>query len=200
MANVRIKQVTPAGTAWLAQVLHASAYTTFMADGVGVTFNNGERSMQGRHAVRDRLAKFWPSFGTLEHDERNIYGTEHNLVNETLNYCMTTDGREFARGLGQTATTMARPPCCASTTTRAHSGHRVAHALAAPVRGGRRGPYLSPRPRRGSSQARLSRLSAPSELATVGTSRVGASRQLHRGSPGHATTNDNDIVLMTNHE
>jgi ketosteroid isomerase-like protein len=98
--NVRINQLGPEATRWLHEVLTAldakdvDAYTGFMADDVEVSFNNGEMTMRGRDAVRDGLARFWQSFGTLTHDELNIYGTDRNLVHEALNYYTTLDGRE----------------------------------------------------------------------------------------------------------
>lgn len=98
--NVRINQLSDEGTAWLQSILttldakDVDAYTGFMADDVEVTFNNGDMTMRGRDAVRDGLAEFWQSFGTLLHDELNIYGTDRNLVHEALNYYTTLDGRD----------------------------------------------------------------------------------------------------------
>ena len=98
--NVRINQLSTAATGWLRQVLQAldaknvDAYTSFMSDDVEILFNNGEMAMRGRDAVRAGLTQFWQSFGTLEHDEINIYGTDHNLVHEALNYYTTLDGRK----------------------------------------------------------------------------------------------------------
>lgn len=99
LANVRINQLSSAATAWLQEVLQAldakdvDGYTAFMADDVEVTFNNGDMSMRGRDAVRDGLSQFWQSFGTIEHEELNIYGTDHHLVHEALNHYTTLDGR-----------------------------------------------------------------------------------------------------------
>lgn len=98
--NVRMNQLSPQATDWLRRVLQAldakdvEAYTAFMADDVDVLFNNGELAMRGRDAVREGLGQFWQSFGTLEHDELNIYGTDRNLVHEALNYYTTLDGRQ----------------------------------------------------------------------------------------------------------
>jgi ketosteroid isomerase-like protein len=97
--SVRINQLGTEATAWLREVLSAldakdvDAYTDFMADDVEVTFNNGDMSMRGRDAVREGLAGFWQSFGTLEHEELNIYGTDRHLVHEALNHYRTLDGR-----------------------------------------------------------------------------------------------------------
>jgi ketosteroid isomerase-like protein len=100
LKNARINQLGPEATRWLHQVLTAldakdlEAYTGFMADDVEVSFNNGEMTMRGRDTVREGLGQFWSSFGTLEHDELNIYGTDRNFVHEALNYYTTVDGRE----------------------------------------------------------------------------------------------------------
>ena len=97
--NVRINRLSPEATAWLTAVLRSlddkdvDAYTAFMAEDVEVSFNNGDLSMRGRDAVREGLAGFWQSFGTLEHDELNIYGSDHNLVHEALNHFTTLEGR-----------------------------------------------------------------------------------------------------------
>jgi ketosteroid isomerase-like protein len=97
--RVRINQLSEEGTAWLHSILDAldakdvDAYTAFMADEVEVTFNNGDMSMRGREAVREGLSQFWQSFGTLKHEELNVYGTDQNLVHEALNHYTTLDGR-----------------------------------------------------------------------------------------------------------
>jgi len=99
LANVRINQLGHDATAWLTRVLQAlddkdvDAYTSFMADDVEVLFNNGDMAMRRRDAVREGLAAFWQSFGSLEHDELNIYGSDANLVHEALNHYTTLDGR-----------------------------------------------------------------------------------------------------------
>lgn len=98
--HVRTNQLSDLATAWLAQVLNAlddkdvDAYTAFMADDVEVTFNNGDMAMSGRDAVRQGLAEFWKSFGTVRHDELNIYGDDHRFVHEALNDYITLDGRD----------------------------------------------------------------------------------------------------------
>lgn len=100
LENVRINQLSPQGTAWLEQVLKSldakdvDAYVGYLADDVEVLFNNGDMTMRGRDQVREGLRQFWRSFGTLEHDELNIYGTDRNLVHEALNYYRTLDGRD----------------------------------------------------------------------------------------------------------
>lgn len=100
MENLRINQLSDDATTWLNDVLTAlddkdvEAYTAFMADDVEVTFNNGDMSMRGRDVVRDGLGEFWQSFGTLQHDELNVYGTDDNFVHEALNHYTTLDGKD----------------------------------------------------------------------------------------------------------
>lgn len=97
--NVRINQLSSTATEWLRKVLRTldskdiDAYIQFMAEDVEVIFNNGDVTMRGRNDVRNGLAQFWQSFGTLEHDELNIYGTDQNFVHEALNRYTKLDGR-----------------------------------------------------------------------------------------------------------
>ena len=98
--GVRINQLSDEATSWLAGMLRAldakdvDAYTGYMADDVEVVFNNGDVTMRGRAQVRDGLARFWQSFGSLRHEELNIYGTDRHLVHEALNHYTTLDGRK----------------------------------------------------------------------------------------------------------
>lgn len=100
LASVRINQLTPPATAWLARVLTAldakdiDAYTSFITPTCKITFNNGTPTLQGLDDIRTGLSGFWATFGTLRHEELNIYGTDHNFVHEALNYYTTLDGRE----------------------------------------------------------------------------------------------------------
>jgi hypothetical protein len=48
----------------------------------------------GLEAVRGGLDSYWQSFGELEHDLLNIYGTDERFVLEALNRYSTLDGRE----------------------------------------------------------------------------------------------------------
>lgn len=97
--SVRINQLGAEATEWLAELLRTldakdvDAYVAHMAADVEVTFNNGEMTMRGRDTVRAGLREFWQSFGTLEHEELNVYGTDRNLVHEALNHYTTLDGR-----------------------------------------------------------------------------------------------------------
>lgn len=50
--------------------------------------------MDGIEAAREGLGHFWQSFGTLRHEELNIYGTDENFAHEALNHYTTLDGRD----------------------------------------------------------------------------------------------------------
>ena len=97
--SVRINQLDAATTDWLADLVRildakdVDAYVARMADDVEVVFNNGDVSMRGREDVRAGLREFWRSFGTLEHEELNLYGGARHLVHEALNHYTTLDGR-----------------------------------------------------------------------------------------------------------
>ena len=97
--SVRINQLDAATTDWLADLVRildakdVDAYVARMADDVEVVFNNGDVSMRGREDVRAGLREFWRSFGTMEHEELNLYGGARHLVHEALNHYTTLDGR-----------------------------------------------------------------------------------------------------------
>lgn len=55
--------------------------------------NNAE-PVAGREAVRAGLASYWQSFGGLEQDLLNIYGSDEHFVLEALNHYSTLDGRQ----------------------------------------------------------------------------------------------------------
>lgn len=99
-STLRTNQLSPTATRWLETLITTldakdlDAYILFMASDVEVIFNNGDTTMRGREAVRTGLAQFWQSFGSLQHEELNIYGTDRCFVHEALNHYTTLDGRE----------------------------------------------------------------------------------------------------------
>ncbi|KAF7510339.1 hypothetical protein GJ744_006835 [Endocarpon pusillum] len=99
MSNVRINMLSASTTAWLTSVLTAldakdlSAYTSFMAPQVSLQFNNSP-AIVGIDAARSFLSQYWTTFGSLRHEELNVYGTETNLVHEALNHYTGLDGRK----------------------------------------------------------------------------------------------------------
>ena len=55
---------------------------------------NNEEPVAGKEAVTAGLAAYWQSFGSLEHEPLNIYGSDDSFVLEALNHYTTADGRE----------------------------------------------------------------------------------------------------------
>lgn len=100
LSTVRINQLSPDATQWLAEVLEAldakdlPKYLTYLSPSITITFNNGNQTFKGIDAVRKGLGSFWQTFGSLRHEELNIYGTDVNFVHEALNHCTTLDGRK----------------------------------------------------------------------------------------------------------
>ena len=97
--SVRTNQLSSAATEWFETVLSAldakdlPRYLTYLSPRVSIIFNNGEMTMEGIEAAREGLGHFWQSFGTLRHEELNIYGTDENFTHEALNHYTTLDGR-----------------------------------------------------------------------------------------------------------
>lgn len=95
--NLRINQLSPTAYEWYQTYLAAldakdlEAYAQFLADECAMHTNN-EPPMVGKAAYVDGLSHYWPSFGTLEHDLLNIYGTDAAFVLEALNHYTRVDG------------------------------------------------------------------------------------------------------------
>ena len=53
---------------------------------------NNDPPVKGKAAILDRLVYNWSSFGTLEHEPLNIYGTDGAFAVEALNHYTRTDG------------------------------------------------------------------------------------------------------------
>jgi len=53
---------------------------------------NNADPMAGKDAVLAGLGAYWPSFGTIEHDLLNVYGTDEAYVLEALNHYTRLDG------------------------------------------------------------------------------------------------------------
>jgi nicotinic acid phosphoribosyltransferase len=68
------------------------AYGKFLADNVSVQFNN-DVPMIGKENVLQGLGYYWQTFGTLEHELINIYGTDKTFVLEAKNYYVRKDGK-----------------------------------------------------------------------------------------------------------
>ena len=80
------------------------AYGEYLADDVEMFFNNDSFG-KGKEVILEGLRKYWPSFGTVEHDLTNIYGEDNHfhppqgLSQRTLGYLPLTlfDPRPMAR-------------------------------------------------------------------------------------------------------
>lgn len=96
--NLRINQLSDDAYRWYQHYLAAldakdvDAYGQFLADDVTLQMNNDE-PVRGQRDVLQGLAAYWQTFGALEHDLLNIYGTDDAFVLEALNHYRTSDGR-----------------------------------------------------------------------------------------------------------
>ena len=66
-------------------------YGGFLADTVVLQQNNQD-PVSGKDTVLEGLAAYWQSFGALEHDLLNIYGSDDAFVLEALNHYTRADG------------------------------------------------------------------------------------------------------------
>ncbi len=96
--NLRVNQLSSDTYAWYQDYLAAldakdvEHYGSFLADSCALIMNNAE-PVQGKDAVLGGLAEYWQSFGSLEHDLLNIYGTDQAFVLEALNHYTRLDGQ-----------------------------------------------------------------------------------------------------------
>lgn len=96
--NLRVNQLTAKAYERYLAYLNAideknlEAYGKFLDDDITVQFNNDE-PMVGKEKVLQGLGYYWPSFGTIEHDLTNIYGTDKTYVMEALNHYVRLDGK-----------------------------------------------------------------------------------------------------------
>lgn len=95
--NLSTNELSDDAFAWYSDYLAAldakdiDAYTAFLAENVELIQNN-EDPVEGRDAVHAGLSAYWQSFGDLEHDLLNIYGSDRNFVLEALNHYTKLDG------------------------------------------------------------------------------------------------------------
>ena len=99
--TVRINQLSDDGYAWYLDYLSVldskdiDAYAQRLATDVELVMNNND-PIVGRDAVAAGLGAYWQSFGALEHELINLYGTDHAFVLEALNHYTTHDGRQVS--------------------------------------------------------------------------------------------------------
>jgi ketosteroid isomerase-like protein len=97
--SLRINQLSPEAYEWYLAYLEAvdsknlAAYGPLLADSCTMITNNGP-AVVGKEAILQALAQYWQSFGSLEHDLLNIYGTDTAFMLEALNHYVRHDGVE----------------------------------------------------------------------------------------------------------
>jgi hypothetical protein len=69
-------------------------YGCYLADQCVLVMNNAE-PVVGKEAVLAGLSHYWRSFGELEHELLNIYGTDRAFMLEALNHYRRLDGRRI---------------------------------------------------------------------------------------------------------
>ncbi len=80
-AALRINQLSDEAYRWYLDYLSAldakdiDAYGRYLADDVALVMNNAE-PVQGKPEVSAGLAAYWQTFGELEHELQNIYGSD----------------------------------------------------------------------------------------------------------------------------
>ena len=84
--NLRINELSDDAYSWYIEYL-----TALDAKDVELVQNNMD-PVAGRDAVHAGLSEYRQSFGELEHDLLNIYGSDRNFVLEALNHYSKLDG------------------------------------------------------------------------------------------------------------
>ncbi len=101
-SNLQTNQLSDFAYEWYRSYLEAmdakdiDAYADFLGEDIELVMNN-EEPVKGRDAVKAGLDTYWQSFGTIEHDLRNIYGSDDAFMLEAINNYETLDGRSVSR-------------------------------------------------------------------------------------------------------
>ena len=96
--KLRINQLSEQAYNWYLSYLQAldaknvEAYGAFLADDCMMQQNNAD-PVKGKAAILAGLAQYWNTFGSLEHDLLNIYGTNSAFMLEALNDYTRKDGK-----------------------------------------------------------------------------------------------------------
>ncbi len=83
--NLRINQISPETYEWYLKYLETldtldiEAYRKFLAQDCSVQSNNAP-PMADKEVVIQRLADYWTTFASPEHDLLNIYGSDSRLL------------------------------------------------------------------------------------------------------------------------
>ena len=96
--NLRINQLSPQGYEWYQTYLDAldakdpELYGSFLSNDCIMQMNNAD-PVEGKSAIITNLTQYWKTFGRLEHDLLNIYGTDSAFMLEALNHYTRLDGK-----------------------------------------------------------------------------------------------------------
>jgi ketosteroid isomerase-like protein len=99
--NLRINQLSSEGYKWYLSYLKVldrkdvKGYGAFLSEDCLLQSNNNPPA-QGKATILDYLSQYWKSFGSLEHDLLNIYGSDSNFVLEALNLYTRLDGEPIS--------------------------------------------------------------------------------------------------------
>ena len=89
--SLRVNALSSDAYQWYLEYLDAldnqdiDRYGEFLADSV-VLQQNDDDPVSGKETVLAGLGAYWQSFGALEHDLLNIYGSDDAFVLEALNH------------------------------------------------------------------------------------------------------------------
>ncbi|MEZ5960485.1 MAG: nuclear transport factor 2 family protein [Hyphomonadaceae bacterium] len=99
--NLRIKQISPAGADWLSHYLSTveardpESVISLFRDNAIVQINDGV-PVQSHTAVRGLFQRYFANFEHVEHEVLNAYGSETELVAETLcHYTLASSGKRI---------------------------------------------------------------------------------------------------------
>lgn len=97
--QLRINQLSPQAFERYLHYLEAmdrkdlQSYSALLAEDCVLRINN-EEPVHGKAAITGRLGPYWESFGRIEHDLLNIYGTDQTYVLEALNHYVRHDQKQ----------------------------------------------------------------------------------------------------------
>lgn len=96
--TLRINQLSPIAYQQYLRYLESmdnkniEAYSEFLAADCVLQMNN-DKPIEGKTAIAEKLAPYWNTFQSIEHELLNIYGTDSAYVLEALNHYVRLDGR-----------------------------------------------------------------------------------------------------------
>lgn len=96
--GLRVNQLSVGAYDWYLSYLDAldakdlALYGAFLADGCVLQMNN-QPPVVGKATVLAALGHYWSTFGSLEHELLNIYGSDSAFMLEALNHYTRADGK-----------------------------------------------------------------------------------------------------------